>query len=67
LNSDFHGIPTSLVGKKAILHVPENDQDYDVVYMQTETETTFAKSMSERAWRHVNDPRLSSEVKMLIS
>jgi hypothetical protein len=67
LNSDFHGIPTSLVGKKAILHVPENDQDYDVVYMQTETGATFAKSMSEGAWRPVNEPRLSGDVQTLIS
>lgn len=67
LNSDFQDIPLSLEGKKAILYVPENDQDYDVVYMQTETGATFAKSMSEQAWRHVKDPRLSSDVKMLIS
>lgn len=66
LNADFQGIPPSLEGEKAILYVPENDEDYDVVYMQSETGDTFAKSMSEPAWRHVNDPRLSSEVKMLI-
>lgn len=67
LNSGFQDIPPSLMGKKAILYVPENDQDYDVAYMQTETGATFAKSMSEKAWRQVSDPRLSSEVRMLIS
>lgn len=67
LNSDFQDIPPSLMGKKAMLYVPENDQDYDVVYMQTETGATFAKSMSEQAWRRISDPRLSSEVQMLIS
>jgi hypothetical protein len=66
LNSDFQGIPPSLMGKKAILYVPENDQDHDVVYMQTEIGTTFAKSMSEQAWRNVSDSRLSGDVKMLI-
>ena len=66
LNSDFQAIPLSLVGEKAILYVPENDQDYDVVHMQTETGATFAKSMSERAWRHVRDPRLSRDVQTLI-
>lgn len=67
LNSDLHGIPPALVGKKAILYVPENDQDYDAVYLQTETGANFAKSMNELVWRHVSDPRLSGEVKMLLS
>ncbi len=66
LNSHFQSMPPSLMGKKAMLYVPENDQDYDVVYMQTETGATFAKSMSELGWRRISDPRLSSEVKMLI-
>ena len=65
LNSDFQGIPPSLVRKKAILYVPENDQDYDVMYLQTETGATFTKSMSEKAWRQASDPRFPSYVKML--
>src|SRR5437016_8609614 len=65
LNSDFQGIPQSLVGKKAIIYIPENDQDYDVVYLQTETGTTLANSFSDGVWREVKDARLSSEVKML--
>src|SRR5258708_17263959 len=66
LNSDFHGIPQSLVGNKAIIYVPENDQDYDVVYLQTETGATLANSFSDGVWRKVNDARLSSEVKTLV-
>src|SRR3989442_15044803 len=31
LRSDFQGIPESLVGNKAIIYLPENDQDYDVI------------------------------------
>ena len=65
LNSDFQGIPPSLVGKKAIIYIPENDQDYDVVYLQTETGTTLANSFNDGVWREVKDARLSSEVKML--
>ena len=65
LNSDFQGIPQSLVGKKAIIYIPENDQDYDVVYLQTETGTTLANSFNDGVWREVKDARLSSEVKML--
>jgi hypothetical protein len=37
------------------------------VYLQTETEATFVKSMSEQAWRRTSDPRLSLEVNMLIA
>jgi hypothetical protein len=65
LNSDFQGIPQSLVGNKAIIYVPENDQDYDVVYLQTETGATLANSFSDGVWRKVNNAQLSSEVKML--
>ena len=66
LNSDFQGIPESLVGNKAIIYLPENDQDYDVIYLQAETGDTFANSFSEGVWREVRDARLSSEVKMLV-
>src|SRR6266581_5441298 len=61
LNSDFQGIPEPLVGNIAIIYVPEDDQDYDVVYLQTETGTTLANSFSDGVWRKVKDARLSSE------
>lgn len=65
LNSAFAGIPESLWGKHAILYVPENDEDHDVVYVQTEA-GAFANSFNqEGGWRRVDDPRLSGEVKAL--
>ena len=67
LNSDFHGIPESLVGKKAVIYVPENDDDYTVVFMQVETGDAFAQSMSEMVWRGVGAPRLPAAVSMLVS
>jgi len=66
LNSAF-GVSESLMGEKAIVYVPENDEDYDVVYMKTEAGAAFANSLDEMIWRPVNDARLSREVKMLIS
>jgi hypothetical protein len=66
LSSGFEGIDPSLVGKKAILYIPENDQDHDVVYMQTESGANLANSFTELKWRKVNDPRLSNDVKNLI-
>lgn len=45
---------------------PENEQDHDVVYMQTESGENLANSFSELKWERVNDARLSNEVKDLI-
>lgn len=66
LNSAFAGIPESLTGRNAIFYVPENDEDYDVVYLRTEAGDVFANSFNqERGWRRVDNPRLSAEVKAL--
>ena len=62
LNSDFTGIPESLHGKKAILYVPENDDNYTVVYMQAETGDNFAVSVNEMVWQSVDDPRLPAAI-----
>jgi len=65
LTSDFQGIPESLVGKKAVFYVPENDTDYDVVFLRAETGLTLEYSLSEQVWQPTNEARLSPEVKML--
>jgi hypothetical protein len=65
LNSDFDGLPKSFEGKKALLYLPQNDDDYQVVYLQIEPGVTLAKSFNEGAWRKVKDARLSSAVMSL--
>lgn len=66
LNASFAGIPESLTGRNAIFYVPENDEDYDVVYLRTEAGDVFANSFNQkRGWRRVDNPRLSAEVKAL--
>jgi hypothetical protein len=65
LNSDFDGLPKSFEGKKALLYLPENDDDYQVVYLQIEPGETLAKSLNEGTWRKVKDARLSSAVMSL--
>jgi len=65
LNSDFDGLPKSLEGKKALLYLPENDEDYDVVFLQTDSGVVLANSFNEGVWRKVNEPRLSSAVMSL--
>jgi uncharacterized protein (DUF983 family) len=65
LNSDFEGVSQSLIGKRAILYVPDNDEDYDVVYLQAETGKILETSFSRGTWRQVTEPRMGSEVKRL--
>lgn len=59
-------IDPALVGKKAIFYIPEKDEERSVVYMQTESGVTLAKSFSEMEWKRVDDPRLPNEVTNLV-
>jgi hypothetical protein len=65
LNADFTGIPESLHGKTAIIYVPENDDDYTVVFMHSETGENFAGSLNERVWQSVDASRLPPTVQAL--
>jgi hypothetical protein len=65
LNPDFTGIPESLHGNKAIIYVPENDQDHTVVYMHTETDDNFAGSCNEMVWQSVDESRLPAKIQAL--
>jgi len=63
LNSAFEGIPESLWGQKAVLYIPEDDQDHDVVYLQTDSGANLAYSFAEEAgWKPVKNARLSLAV-----
>jgi hypothetical protein len=67
LNLDFEGIPEALIGKKAIFYLPEDDQDYDVVCMQTETGTILENSIGRRmVWRRVSKSLMGNDVKRLL-
>jgi hypothetical protein len=60
LDLAFEGIPESLCGQKALLYVPKDDQDHDVVYLQTEAGVNLAYSFVEEiGWRPVKNARLS--------
>jgi hypothetical protein len=67
LNSDFDGLPRSLEGQKAILYLPDRNEPPDVIYLQTESGATMAKSFNEGTWRQVEAPRLPSAVEALLS
>ncbi len=66
LNSEFAGIPETLWGEGAIVYVPRDDEDHDVVYLQAATGQTFVFSFNQKGyWRRVNDSRLPEHVKAL--
>ncbi len=67
LSAEFDGVDSSFVGKKAVLYIPQGDQDHDVVYMQMESGISLANSFTETKWKRVDDARLSSEVRNLIA
>ena len=69
LSSDFQGIPAPLVGRKAIVYVPEDDQDYTVVHMHIEAGENFSLSLADPSsrWQPILDAKLSSQVRMLIT
>jgi hypothetical protein len=66
LDSGFTGIDENLMGQKAILYLPENDQDFTVVFMRTESGVYFANSFNRLSWKKVQDARLSEETKKLL-
>ena len=65
LNPDFTGIPESLHGNKAIIYVPENDDDHTVVYLHTETGDNFAGWFDEMVWQRVDETRLPAAIQAL--
>ena len=69
LTSDFQGIPAQLVGKKAIVYVPEGAQDYTVVHFHSEAGNNFSISLADPStrWQPIVDARLSSQLRMLVN
>jgi hypothetical protein len=66
LNSEFEGIPESLVGKKAVFYLPDDGRDYDVVYLETESGETFKNPIGHRMiWRPEHRPRMGNDAKRL--
>lgn len=68
LSSDFQGIPAPLVGKKATVYVPENDQDYTVVHMHTDSGNSFSISLADLSstWQPIRYAKLPSQVRLLV-
>ena len=65
LTSDFQGIPESVIGKKALIYVPKNDQSFDEVFVETTTGVKLKYCFSEQVWHASDEERMPQEVKML--
>lgn len=63
LSEAFDGIPEELLGQRAVLYIPEDDEEYDVVYLQTETGRNFANTLGENNWRPIANARAGAAEK----
>jgi len=52
----------SLTGRGAIVYVPANDKDFDLVYAKAETGQAYRISFTDLAWQPVDDPRVPASV-----
>jgi len=66
LTRGYEGLDDSLIGRKALVYLPENDQDHTIVYMHFSDGTTYANSFHDVVWRRVTDARLSPDVTRLV-
>jgi hypothetical protein len=62
LTREFDLPDTSLLGQKAIIYVPKEDREYDLVYVRTDAGSTFENSFAESKWKRVHDARLPNGI-----
>lgn len=66
LDSDFGGVTKTPEGTKAIFYLPVDNEDYDVVFLKTDTGEVFVYELGRKMiWQRTNDPRFSEKVEKL--
>ena len=65
VTAGFEGLD-AYCDEQALLYVPKEDKDYDVVYMQTQSGRIFAVSFTDMRWIKKDDARLPSGIGDLI-
>lgn len=58
LTRAFGASDPKLIGKRAAIYVPANDNDYDVVYVKIESGETYRVPFSDMDWASTDDPRV---------
>lgn len=63
---DSFGIPDQAVsGQRALIYVPANDSDYDLVHVQLASGQTYKIPFTDLRWSPIDDPRLPAAVEVL--
>jgi hypothetical protein len=65
LSADFQVPDPSIIGQDAILYVPSDDHEYDLIYVRVGNQT-FEDSFSADSWKKVTDPRLPPGIEGLL-
>jgi hypothetical protein len=65
LDNQFNIPSASLIGQKAMIYIPANDKDFDLVYIQTDHGQTFEDSFASSSWKQVQNPRMPSGIETL--
>jgi hypothetical protein len=65
LDNQFNLLEPSLVGQKAMIYVPADDRDFDLVYIRTDHEEFFEDSFASSSWKRVPNPRLPIGIETL--
>ncbi len=65
LDQNFALPNPSLIGQKALIYVPSDDHEFDLVYVKTEQGQVFEDSFASSKWKLVQNPRLPSGIEAL--
>ena len=65
LDQSFDPPNPSLIGQKALIYVPTNDHEFDLVYIKTEQGQVYEDSFASSEWKLVQNPRLPGGVEAL--
>lgn len=61
IRSDFLPSEQSLIGKRLLIYIPANDQQYDIVYGQVDNQS-YEFPFSATEWRRAPEPRLPAGI-----
>jgi len=65
LDRQFNLPSPSLIGQKATIYVPADDQDFDLVFVKTDGGETFKDSFASSTWKLVPSHRMPSGLENL--
>jgi hypothetical protein len=61
LTGAFDGVPPELIGQRALLYVPENDKEHDLVSILVDSGSCYSYSFADGYWYETKDARMSPD------